>query len=397
MIAQHRQGSVVAYNCCCAQLLTIMPSSPSRHVLLAIDSLTGRGAEKVVVNLGEALLQLGHRVSIVIYEDIVEFEVDARIRIHRLQPAVRGRIRLLSRLTDNANVRQFKALLGRIEAEQGRVDLILSALPRIDRILSRIKDKRIHHVIHNALSLQNGIRKNGWRKKLSRIWHAKRMYDGRQIIGVSAGVGEDLQTFVKVRPAALRTIYNPFHFDRLLSLAAEPFEPPVGAEASDYILHIGAFTLKQKRQDVLIEAFAASGLSCNLVLLGKGRDEAKIRDIIRRCGVEDRVILAGFQANPYPWIRHARLLVLSSDYEGFGNVLVEAMVIGTPVISTDCPAGPGEILAGAMSDSLVAVGDVQALAQKMKAFHAHPPRIDTQSLDRFAASTVADEYLKLIS
>ncbi|MDB5813206.1 MAG: glycosyl transferase [Rhodocyclales bacterium] len=369
-----------------------MSSNPSRHILLAIDSLTGRGAEKVVVNLGEALIQLGHRVSIVIYEDIVEFEVDARIRIHRLQPAVRGRARLLSRLTDNANVRLFKALLGRIEAELGQVDLILSALPRIDRILSRIKDKRIHHVIHNALSLQNGIRKNGWRKKLSRIWHAKRMYDGRQIIGVSAGVGEDLKTFVKVRPAALRTIYNPFHFDRLLGLAAAPFTPPV----ADYILHVGAFTLKQKRQDVLIEAFAASELQCHLVLLGKGRDEAKIRDIAKRCGVEDRVILAGFQANPYPWIRHARLLVLSSDYEGFGNVLVEAMVVGTPVLSTDCPAGPGEILAGAMHDALVPVGDVQALAKKMKIFHAQPPRIDAQSLDRFAASTVANEYLKLI-
>ncbi|MEC5385511.1 glycosyltransferase [Uliginosibacterium sp. H3] len=374
-----------------------MSPAPIHHVLLAIDSLTGRGAEKVVVNLGEALLQLGHRVSIVIYEDIVEFEVDPRIRIHRLNPVARGKVRLLSRLTDNANVRQFKALLATIEAEQGRVDLILSALPRIDRILSRIRDKRIHHVIHNALSLQNGIRKNGWRKKLARIWHAKRMYDGRQIIGVSAGVGEDLKTWVKVRPASLRTIYNPFHFEHLLGLAAEPFTPPAGVQADEYLLHIGAFTLKQKRQDVLIEAFAASGLQCKLVLLGKGKDEAKIRDIIKRCGVEDRVILAGFQANPYPWIRNARLLVLSSDYEGFGNVLVEAMVVGTPVLSTDCPAGPGEILAGAMSGSLVPPGDVQALAQKMKAFHAQPPQIDVQSLNRFAAATVANEYLKLIS
>lgn len=406
MIAQRRDARVLAYNCGLLpvtarptiQPITVtMSSNPSRHVLLAIDSLTGRGAEKVVVNLGEAMLQLGHRVSIVIYEDIVEFEVDARIRIHRLNPAARGRIRLLSRLTDNANVRIFKTLLGRIEAEQGRVDLILSALPRIDRILSRIRDKRIHHVIHNALSLQNGIRKNGWRKKLARIWHAKRMYDGRQIIGVSAGVGKDLVDYVKVRPAALRTIYNPFHFDRLLTLAAEPFVPPTGLQAGDYLLHIGAFTLKQKRQDVLIEAFAASGLQCHLVLLGKGRDEAKIRDIARRCGVADRVIFAGFQANPYPWIRNARLLVLSSDYEGFGNVLVEAMVVGTPVLSTDCPAGPGEILAGVMSESLVPPGDVQALAQKMKVFHARPPQIDAQSLNRFAATTVANEYLKLIA
>lgn len=369
-----------------------MPPNASRHILLAIDSLTGRGAEKVVVNLAECLLQLGHRVGIVIYEDILEFDVDPRICIHRLVPTARNKPRLFSRVTDNANVRLFMALLARIEAEQGRVDLILSALPRMDRILSRIRDKRIYHVIHNALSLQNGIRKNGWRKKLSRIWHAKRMYDGRQIIGVSAGVGEDLKTFVKVRPKSLHTLYNPFHFDRIRALAAEPFEPPF----PDYLLHIGAFTLKQKRQDVLIEAYAASGLLCPLVLLGKGRDEAKIREIAERCGVAERVVLAGFQANPYPWLRSARLLVLSSDYEGFGNVLVEAMAVGTPVLSTDCPAGPGEILAR-MPECLVPPGDVPALAAKMKALYEQPPRIDTASLQRFDAVTVANEYLKLIA
>ncbi|MFT3734860.1 MAG: glycosyltransferase [Rhodocyclaceae bacterium] len=368
-----------------------MSTQITRHILLAIDSLTGRGAEKVVVNLGEALVSLGHHVSIVIYEDVVEFAVDPRITVHRLQPAERHRIRLLSRLTDNDNVRRFRELLSRIEAQSGRVDLILSALPRIDRILSRIRDPRIHHVIHNALSMQNGIRHNGWRKKLARIWHAKRMYDGRQIIGVSAGVGQDLVDFVKVRPAALRTIYNPFDFDALRTRAAEPFTPPV----QDYILHIGAFTLKQKRQDLLIEAYATSGLTCPLVLLGKGRDEARIRQLAQQRGVADRVVFAGFQANPYPWIRHARLLALSSAYEGFGNVLVEALVLGTPVIATDCPAGPGEILAS-MPQMLAPSGDMQAFAARLRACYAEPPVIDTASLARFEAPVVAGEYLKLI-
>ena len=369
-----------------------MPTSQVRHVLLAIDSLTGRGAEKVVVNLAESLLALGHKASIVIYEDIVEFAIDPRITVHRLQPAARGKLRLLSSFTDSENVRRFKALLAKIEADKGHVDLILSALPRIDRILSRIRDKRIHHVIHNALSMQNGIRKNGWRKKLARIWHAKRMYDGRQIIGVSAGVGEDLVDYVKVRPAALRTLYNPFHFEQIHQLAAEAFTPPV----PDYILHIGAFTIKQKRQDLLIEAFAASGLLCKLVLLGKGRDEAKIREIAERCGVADRVLFAGFQKNPYPWIKHARLLALSSEYEGFGNVLVEALVLGTPVVSTSCPAGPAEILAS-MPQMLVPPGDVQAFAARLRESHGKPPMIDVASLNRFEASVVANEYLKLIT
>ena len=367
-----------------------------RHILLAIDALTGRGAEKVVVNLAEALLKLGHKVSIIIYEDIVEFDIDSRIHIYKLKPQMHKGSRIFSRLTDRKNANIFQALLSRIETMRGHVDLILSALPRIDRILSRIEDDRIFHVIHNPLSLQNGIRKNSWRKKLSRIWHMKRMYDDRQIIVVSAGIGDDLINYVKIRPASLKPIYNPFHFDEIEKLAAKPLNLPSKIIGKDYLLHIGALTLQQKRQDVLIQAFALSGLTCNLVLLGKGKDEKKIRVLIKKYGVSDRVFLLGFQANPYPWIKKARMLVLTSDYEGFGNVLVEAMALNTPVLSTNCPTGPREIFSVRMQECLVPNGNIQALAEKMKKFYASPPRIDKKNLNRFDATHIAKEYLKLI-
>ena len=110
----------------------------------------------------------------------------------------------------------------------------------------------------------------------------------------------------------------------------------------------------------------------------------------------DQVVLAGFQTNPFPWIKHARLFVLSSDYEGFGNVLIEAMVLGTPALSTDCPSGPGEIFINDMEDSLVKCGDAKALAEKMREFYSKPPRINKESLKRFAATTITNEYLELI-
>lgn len=364
----------------------------ARHVLLAIDSLTGRGAEKVVVNLAEALVSMGHKASIVIYEDIVEFQLDPRVALYRLDPAPRGRHRILSGLTDRENRRRFRALLTRIEAEHGPVDLILSALPRIDRILTGIRDPRIHHVIHNALSLQNGIRHAPWRKRISRIWHAKRDYDRRQLIGVSAGVLEDLVEHVKVRPRAMRTIYNPFNFEQIRALAAEELAPP----APTYILHIGAFTLKQKRQDLLLEAYAASGLDCPLMLLGKGKDEHKIHARIEALGLGERVILGGFLRNPYPLIRQARMLVLSSDYEGFGNVLVEALALGVPVIATDCPSGPAEILSLSFPAGLVPKGDAQALARRMAEFWQHPPAVRPDAVERFGAANIARDYLDLI-
>jgi glycosyltransferase involved in cell wall biosynthesis len=364
--------------------------------LLAIDSLIDRGSEKVTIDLGEAFLELGHTVSIIIYEDIVEFNVDARIKVYKLDPVKHNYPRIFSRLTDNENARLFKKILKSIEVDQGYVNLILSALPRMDRILSLIKDNRIYHVMHSPLSIQSGIKDNKWHKKISRIWHMKRMYDGRKLIGMSYGIGDDLVKYVKVRPASFQAIYNPFDFDQIKSLAAMPFKLPKNLTSNDYLIHIGAFTLQQKRQDLLIEAFALSKLKCKLVLLGKGKDEEEILDLIKKHGLTNQVVLAGFQANPFPWIKHARLFVLSSDYEGFGNVLIEAMALGTPALSTDCPSGPREIFINDMEDSLVKCGDAKALAEKMREFYSKPPNINKESLKRFEATTITKEYLQLI-
>lgn len=368
----------------------------SCHILFAIDSLTGRGAEKVVINLSEELLKLGHLVSFVIYENIIEFDIDPRVNVYKLNPLIHEGSRIFSRLTDYKNVNLFNLLLSNIEKQYGVVDIIFSSLPRMDRILSLIKSDRIYHIIGNPLSLQSGIRKSKWHKKISRIWHMKRMYDGRKLIGMSCGIGDDLLKYVKVQPASFKAIYNPFDFDQIKALAAKPFELPTNLTSKNYILHIGAFTLQQKRQDLLIEAFAKSKLNCKLVLLGKGQDEEKICQLIKDYGLTDRVILPGFQINPFPWIKHARLFVLSSDYEGFGNVLIEAMALDTPAISTDCPSGPGEIFINGMENSLVACGNAKALAEKMRDFYDKTPSINKESLMRFEASRIAQEYLNLI-
>jgi glycosyltransferase involved in cell wall biosynthesis len=366
------------------------------HILMAIDSLIDRGSEKVTIDLGETFLDLGHKVSIIIYEDIVKFNVDKRIKIYKLDPIKHNYPRIFSRLTDNENARLFKKILNSIEVEQGYVNLILSALPRMDRILSLIKDNRIYHVMHSPLSIQSGIQDNKWHKKISRIWHMKRIYDKRQIIAVSDGVKDDLIKHVKVRPSFITTIYNPFHFDKLKKLAAQSLKAKIGLLSKSYIIHVGTFTLRVKRQDLLIKAFALSKLKCKLVLLGKGKDEKEIRALITKYSLNSRVIIAGFHTNPYPWIKHARLLVVTSRYEGFGNVLVEAMSLGTPALSTNC-GGPSEILIDDMQDCLVLNGSARALAKKMYSFYSKPPQINRNSLDRFEASHIAQEYLKLIS
>jgi glycosyltransferase involved in cell wall biosynthesis len=366
------------------------------HILIAIDSLVGRGAEKTAINLSEAFIELKCKVSLVIYEDIIEFKINPKINIYKLNPFINQYPKILRRITDNKNVSLFNALLAHIEKKHGDVKLILSNLPRMDRILSRIKDRRIYHVIHNPLSLQNGIQNNTWYKKLVRIKQMKRVYDTRQLITVSKGIEKDLIEVVKIKPLSIQSIYNPFHFDFIKDLANQPTKLLGHNLKKNYMLHIGAFTLKQKRQDLLIKAFANSNLNCKLILLGKGQDEKKIRSLIKYYGLTKKIIIPGFQLNPYPWIKHAKLLLLSSDYEGFGNVLVEALILGTPVLSTNCPTGPGEILSGSMRNSLVNCGDEFAFAKKMYHFSKKPPQINLNSLKRFNAATVAKKYLNLI-
>ena len=367
------------------------------HILLAIDSLIDRGSEKITIDLGEAFLELGHKVSIIIYEDIVKFDFDPRIKLYKLNPAKREHPRILSWITDNKNVCLFKKKLNFIEAEQGIISLIISALPRMDRVLCRIKDKRIFHVIHSPLSIQSGIQDNKWHKKISRIWQLKRLYDNRQIVTVSEGVKDDLIKYAKIRPASIQTIYNPFHFNKLKHLSSKPTNSNLNKDLlpKSYIIHVGTFTIRAKRQDLLIKAFALSKLKCKLVLLGTGRDEKEIRALINEYSLNDRVVIAGFHANPYPWIKNARLLVVTSRYEGFGNVLIEAMSLGTPVISTNC-GGPSEILINKMRDCLVPNGDSKKLAKKMHSFYSNPPQIDSKSLGRFEAGHIAKKYLKLI-
>ena len=170
-----------------------------------------------------------------------------------------------------------------------------------------------------------------------------------------------------------------------------------GIEYKEFILHVGRFS-PQKRHDILLKAFAQSGLDCRLVLLGSGRDQDRqsIKRIAMDLGISDRVIMPGFSDNPYAWMKKARLFVLSSDFEGFSLVLVESLICGTPVISTDCPSGPSEILTD-YPELLSPVGDTDALARNMRRYYDNPPAIDNRFLEKFSIETIIEQLEKVVS
>jgi glycosyltransferase involved in cell wall biosynthesis len=116
---------------------------------------------------------------------------------------------------------------------------------------------------------------------------------------------------------------------------------------------------------------------------------------VEELGLQDKVIFKGFNSNPFPYIKNAKALVLSSDFEGFGMVLVEALVLGTPIVSTDCPSGPNEILVDELKPFLSPVGDSEALAKNIKKMVSQPIKITEIYTDRFNAEVSARQYLSL--
>ena len=135
-----------------------------------------------------------------------------------------------------------------------------------------------------------------------------------------------------------------------------------------------------------------------LMILGEGEERSTLEALVNGMGLDDDVALPGFVDNPYSYMRSAALFVLSSRWEGFGNVLAEAMACGTPVVSTDCPSGPAEILENGRWGSLVPVGDVNAMADAIT-FQLNSEcavEMTESALKRFDVSRIVNQYLDVL-
>ncbi len=200
-------------------------------------------------------------------------------------------------------------------------------------------------------------------KTVNHVW-AQRSY--RQVdmfVAVSSGVA---QAFGRLFPFAkdrIRVLPNSVDFEFLDKMSHESVRSELPLDDRPLLVTVARLE-PQKRLDVLIDAFARvrERIDVQLVILGEGSLRSTLEHRIDRLGLTSNVQLPGFVANPYPWMRRADVLVLSSDDEGFGIVLVEAQGLGVPVVATDCPHGPSEIIRHNETGLLVPVGDSAAMA-----------------------------------
>ncbi|MDG4561607.1 MAG: glycosyltransferase [Candidatus Competibacter sp.] len=217
-------------------------------------------------------------------------------------------------------------------------------------------------------------------------------------IAVSRGVAADLSQLSGISKDRFNVIYNPAanRNNAGNDLVSRPEDLAPNAKI---LLSVGTLKL-QKDHALLIEAFSRmpAHLNAQLCILGEGKQRPRLEQLVREKHLEGKVLMPGFSLNPGAYYQAADLFVLSSSYEGFGNVIVEALEQGVPVVSTDCPSGPREILCDGKYGRLVPVGDADALAQAMQAaLQENPDREALKARARdFAVDKIADEYLDVM-
>jgi glycosyltransferase involved in cell wall biosynthesis len=362
-----------------------------KNIALVIDSLTGGGAEKVMLNLAKGMVELGNKVTLLSLSDQCDYILPDNIDVHYL---FQGKASKVDRFWSiGKSLKALEHWFDDVQSINGQFDLIFSNLNKSNNLLANSKlknNKKLFFIIHNSIE-EELIRQ----KKLGPFAYyylvkSKALLSGKQLITVSFGIEKEISNGSRIQAASIQTIYNPFDFDEIQSLSIiENQDIP----DDDYIIHVGRFA-RQKRHDVLFAAFKLLAGHYQLVLLCN--NPKKALKLAEKYGITERLILPGFQSNPYNWIRKAKVLVLSSDYEGFGNVLVEALSVGTKVVSTRCPHGPDEILTGELERFLVPRRNDKALVNTIKrALETDVNCLEAQILQQVSAIKVAKQYLAL--
>lgn len=216
---------------------------------------------------------------------------------------------------------------------------------------------------------------------------------------VSQGVAEDVISNFGVNQKKVNVMYNPAYTTEIHELAEETFTHPWFGHNYKTITSLGRLST-QKDFKTLIDAFQKVNqqvADTRLLILGEGALRNELQSQIDELNLSDVVELHGFELNPYKYLAKSDLFVLSSIYEGFGNVIVEALALNVPVVSTDCPSGPSEILDNGTWGELVPINDPVALSEAILRSLAQKQHNDTLTrAQEFSVQKVASHYIALM-
>lgn len=347
-----------------AESKTTGPAARPRVAIFVSFSGQG-GVERMILNLCEGLASTGVEVDLVLVkaESMHQMELPAGVRVVNLN--ARHTLMSLIALVRYLRATRPAALL----AAKDRAIKVAALARLFTRIPVRLVG-RLGTTVSAALEGQGRLRRAAWHAGM-RLFYPGIDY----IVAVSEGVAEDVRKITGLGNERVGVVRNPVWTPRLDRLARERIPHPwLDDRSVPVILGAGRLT-RQKDFPTLVRAFARARAQreCRLIILGDGRQRHRLLALAGELGVAKDFALPGFQRNPYAVIARASLFVLSSAWEGSPNVLTEALALGVPVVATDCPSGPREILAGGRYGKLVPVGDAEALARAMLETLEHPP------------------------
>ncbi|HYE34977.1 glycosyltransferase [Methylocaldum sp.] len=330
------------------------------HADLALFLATSghSGVDRVMRNLVPEFARYGLRIDLLkvgghgpYWEELPDNARTVDLGVSHVSTALPALVRYLRR-------NRPKVLLSDKD-KVNRTALMARALARVDtRVAVRI-----------GTTVSKNLERRGWWARHSQLASIRLLYRyADSILTPSEGAAGDLAKIAGLPMAAVTVVPSPVLTDRFAAMAEEtvdhpwfaPGEPPV-------ILGVGELCAR-KDFATLLKAFAElrrGGRPCRLIIGGEGRQRSKLLQLARDLGISEDIDLPGFLANPYAYMRRAKVFGLTSICEGMPVVLIEAMACGTPVVSTDCPSGPREVLRDGRYGSLIPVGDSSALAGKI--------------------------------
>jgi len=367
------------------------------RIFFLIPVLKGGGAERNIINLIKNIHKDYFDVTIVAGNigGSLESELSEDVKMINMQQST-----ILGLLSG----------LRRVLKEE-KPDILVSALPHINvismmarSVSPQTKVVLTEHTTVSSLSTtaRTFVKRIGAKfilPVLMKIYYSS----ANKIICVSKGVKEDLSLILGNLPQ-IEVIYNPVFDESILELAKEPLgeDESIFQKTCPVIIAVGRL-VKAKDYPSLLNAFerVLKVKRARLIILGEGPEENNLKDMVNALKIYNDVLFLGFKNNPYKYMANASLFVLSSKREGFGNVIVEAMACGTPVISTNCKSGPSEIINNEIDGLLVLPESTAALSDaiiKVLNDHDFAKKLSENGLERakyFSIEKSVQQYEKV--
>lgn len=357
-----------------------------KHIAIFVPSMRGGGAERVMLTLANKFADRGHRVDLVL----------AKAEGNYL-PDISANVRLVD-LNMPRVLRSLWPLMRYLKRE--RPDAMLSALNYANVIailawkLARVPTRL---VVSERSSLAR--QPKGWSGWIIRALMRWLYPKADKVVCVSKAIEKDMQRLIGVSADKTVTIYNPIDSELIHSQMQAPVEHPwINMKTAPVVLAAGRLT-EAKDYPTLLRAFARlrKGREARLIILGQGEEDARLKELAADLDIRDDVDFVGFQDNPFAWMARCDVFVMASAWEGFPNVLAQAMACGAPVVSTDCPTGPYEILEGGRWGKLVAVGDAVGLSHNILGALDQPDIFDKgTAVEPFLLQRIVGKYASVL-